>query len=446
MSDVIDEKEKLLLEYMLSSKELFIKVMNVIQPQFFEKPLDSVVEFCTGYFNKYHAVPDLDVIKVETGVKLKERELAQDEFDYCCDEVEKHCKWAAMKLAIFESADILGNEDEPDFNKIEQQIRKAISITLDKNLGLNLFESPALRLAMMEEAIDSRSIGWPSVDQVTDNVKRGEMFLLAANSGGGKSVFLANIANNMAKQGLNVCYVSLELNENLIAKRLDSILTGVGYSEIFERKEEIVQAYEILSNQYANITVKKMPAGSTANDVRAYLQEYHLQNGYNPDVMCLDYLDLLAPNVASKSAGRFDMDKAISEEFREILQDFEMYGFTASQLNRDSINVKEKSQAHIAGGLSKINTSDVSAAIIRDEEDVDNGVVHIQFIKIRSAPASSDKITLNWCNKTLLITDGYKAPKVTGSTTGNVRKLAKGKTGKGQSQDRLNEVLSKIKR
>lgn len=448
MSEVIDEKEKLLLEYVLSSKELFIKVLGVIRPEFFEKPLDKVVGICIEYFNKYHAIPDFDVIKVETGVRLKERELLKDEFDYCCDEVEKHCKRAAMKIAILESAEMLGDEDDDDinFNKIEDNIRKAISITLDKNLGTNLFDSPALRLAMMEEAIDSRSIGWPSVDHVVDNVKRGEFFLLAANSGGGKSVFLANIANNMAKQNLNVCYITLELNENLVAKRLDAILTGVPFGDIFNRKEEVVQAYEVLLTHYADITIKRMPASeTTANDIRSYLEEYHLQKGYYPDVLCLDYLDLLAPNVVERNSNRFDIDKAISEQFRDILQDFDMYGFTASQLNRTAIDVKDKNQGHIAGGLSKINTSDVTMAIIRDEMDIDQGIVHLQALKLRNAQFSNEKITLRWNPKTLLITDDYKAPAVTGNTTGNVRKLVKGND-KAQNQDRLKDVLSRIGR
>lgn len=448
----IDAKEKLLLEFALSSKDLFIKVMSVMQPEYFDKPLDKVVGFVKGYFSKYHNIPEFDVIEAETGVPMTEREVAPDDFDYATDEIEIFCQKMAMRNAILEGADLLtdDDDDEPNFGQIDQLVRNALSVSIDKDLGISVFKDAAIRLMQMQETIESRSIGWPKLDLIIDQVRRSEMLIFAANSGGGKSVFLSNVAYNMAFQKMNVLYISLELNQALVSKRMDSIITGIAQKEIFDKVEDIAQLYTQMESQFGDITVKRLPTGSTANDFRTYLLEYHLQNGFYPDAICVDYLDLMAPIAAQgKNAGVFDKDKAISEELRDLFDEINCYGFTASQLNRDSINVKEKSQGHIAGGLSKINTADAVLAIIRTEEDVDNGEVHLQPIKLRNAEMSNQPVTLYWEGHTLRITDKPPAPKAKASTTGTRSKL-KGKSnpaaGADDPKQRLNAVLQRGKK
>ena len=331
MIDFSDEKEKMLLEYIFSNEILFNKVYRILNSEYFEKPLDSAVEFVMHYFDSYNNLPSLDIIKAESGVEFEAKELNEPQFNYITDEIEAFCKNSAFREAIMVSADEIGDNE---FGNAEKRIREAMSISIDTDLGLDLFASPASRLLMMEENIDAIGLGWSKYDQITNLTKRGEMMIAAGGSGSGKSVLLTNIMNNLTRLGLNGVYITLELKDSLVAKRFDSILTGVPIINLLDDLENIENIYKRIQQQYGNLTVKKMPVNSTANDIRSYLFEYELTHHYIPDVIIIDHMDLMNPNGKNSRDDAFDRDKQIAEEVREIFIDYNSYGFTASQLNR----------------------------------------------------------------------------------------------------------------
>ena len=415
MTETSEEKEKLLVEFLLSSKELFIKCGGILNPEYFDTPLDSVVQFALDYVHKYHDLPDTSIVKAETDVKLKKHEITSAEAEYITDEIEKHCQVSAMRMAILTGADILGeDDDEPDFGKINNMVRDALMVSIDKDMGIDYFGDPAMRLLQMQEHIDTTPIGYPSIDMITEGCRRGELVLFAGASGSGKSVMLANIAQNMMESGKRGIVISLELGADLISKRMDSIITGVETKDIYDSISDIVSILGKKEKTYGECFVKKMPVKSSSNDIRAYLTEFEIQFGYKPDFICVDYLDRMGTN--QKITGNaFDVDDAKTEELREIGVDYNAFMFSASQLNRDSVDTVHKTHAHIAGGLSKINVSDVVWAIIRNEEEIDNDEIHLQALKLRNSEFSTKPIALHWCSKTLRISELHGHKKISKS-------------------------------
>lgn len=325
-------KDYLLVEYIANNKELYVKTMNVLRPEFFEEPAQSILNVVHNYYEKYHALPHLDIVEAETDIRIEPRTITKDQFDYTVDEIEEHCKNAAVRNAILESADLL---DTSDFGQIESKIRDALMVSVQKSLGINLFENPKERLLRMQEKIDERTTGYTKIDELIGKIRRGETLLLAAGTAGGKSVFLANLANNFAADGLNGVIISLELNEELVSKRLDSIVTGIHTTDIFSQIDKVVTCLHNAEISYGSLITKKLPGGSRAIDIRAYLMEYELTYAQKPDFVIVDYQDLMKPNEnLGMSANAFDKDKAISEELRDIWVDYNCYGITASQLNR----------------------------------------------------------------------------------------------------------------
>lgn len=401
-TNIFDEQQKLFIEYLVSDDELFAKVRNVFDEKYFEKPLQPVVKFINEYFRKYHSTPPVDIIKASTGVELQKKSVDKDQFDFVANEIERFAQDQAMRIAFYESMDDI---NKSDLTPIFQRIAKVYTVCLDKDLGTELFRDPAKRLIAMQENIDSRSIGWKKLDEILDRVRRGELILFAAGSGGGKSVFLANIAVNHSRQGLNGVYFTLELKEELVSKRMDAIITGIPIGDIFNSIDSVCDTYRKIESEHGEITVKKLPQGATATDMRSYLMEYQLQFKRKPDFICVDYLDLMKPAEKIESSNRFDIDKAISEELRGLFEDYNVYGYTASQLNRDSVGTTQKTQGHIAGGISKINTADAVIAVSRSEEQIDRGEVEIQALKIRNAETVTKPVILYWNSTNLRISD-----------------------------------------
>ena len=437
MSDTVDQKEKLLVELLLNSKELFIKCGGILKPEYFESPLDTVVKFTLDFVHKYHDLPDAKIVYAETDFKVEQQEEMSDaEMQYVVDEVEKHCQISAMRIAIITGSDILSeDEDEPDYGKINKLVKEALMVSIDKDMGIKYFGDPALRLMQMQLHVDTTPIGYPSIDMITEGCRRGELVLFAGGSGSGKSVMLANVAQNLAEAGKNGIVISLELGDDLISKRMDSIITGIHTKDVYNSIDDVVKILAKKEKTYGELYVKKMPVKSNSNDIRAYLTEYELQFGHKPDFICVDYLDRMGTN--EKIQGNaFDVDDAKTEELREIGVDYNAFMFSASQLNRDSVGTENKSHAHIAGGLSKINVSDVVWAIIRNEEQIDNNEVHLQALKLRNSEFSTRPVVLHWDSKTLRIDELHGHKKISASTAVSTS----------GSSDKLQAILDKKKK
>lgn len=413
MSYEIDEREKLLLEGILNSSTIFIKVFNLIESQYFQQPLDKVVEFVQSYYEEYKNVPSAKILKAEFDIVFEEYDdLPLDEVEWISDEIEKHCRNAAMRKFILRSAELLSDDDvDPDYGSLDMQMRDIATMSIQRNIGIEYFTDPLERLRMMEENIDSRSCGYPELDLIMDKIRRGESVMFAGGSASGKSVVLSNIARNLLHDMLNVVYISLELKEELVSKRFDSIITDIDSKKIFEEKEQVNEILNELKTEYGNLVVKKMRQGTTSNQIRSYLMEYQLTYNKIPDVICVDYLDLIGTNSNLKGTDVFDRDKQKSEELRDVFEEYNAYGFTASQLNRDAVDTERKSQAHIAGGISKINTCDVGIAIIRNEEQQETGEIHFQALKLRNSIMSPEPAILFWDDDTLEITNSPKKRK-----------------------------------
>lgn len=412
MTETVDAKEKLLVELLLSNKELFIKCGGILKKEYFNSPLNSVIQFTLDYVQKYHDLPDTKIVYAETEVKVSSHDITSAEMDYLTDEIEIFCQVAAMRLAILDGSDIIAaNEDEPDFGKINNLVRDALMVKIDKNMGINYFDDPAIRLMQMQLHVDTTPIGYPSLDMITDNCRRGELVLFAGGTGSGKSVMLANIAQNMLSQGKNGVVISLELGDDLISKRMDSIVTGIDTKNIYDSIEDVVNILADKKDSYGECYIKKMPVKSNSNAIRAYLTEYEIQFGYKPDFIIVDYLDRMGTN-EKINGNAFDVDDAKTEELREIGVDYNAFLFSASQLNRDSVETEHKSHAHIAGGLSKINVSDVVWAIIRNEEQIDNNEIQFQAMKLRNSEFSTKPISLHWDSRTLKISELHSHQKI----------------------------------
>jgi len=230
--------------------------------------------------------------------------------------------------------------------------------------------------------------------------------IFAGGSGAGKSLFLANLGVNWALQGLNVVYLTLELSEELVSMRVDSMVTEIPSRDVFKQIDEVEMRVKIIGKKSGTYQVKYLPSGKTANDVRSYLKEYEIKLGRKVDILLLDYLDLLMPISKKISAENlFIKDKYVSEELRNLAVEKQCVLVTAAQLNRGAVEEVEFDHSHISGGLSKIQTADNVFGIFTSRAMRERGKYQIQLMKTRSSSGVGMKIDLDFNIDTLRITD-----------------------------------------
>ncbi len=402
------EIEDLFIRFMVTEPELLVRCKGIVNPKHFEEPKNrKAIEFIIEHANDYNSIPTLEQIKAISGKKFdKVENLTDSHGDWFLSEYEQFARHKQLEWVILNSADLL---DKGRYFEIEKRAKEAVEIGLVKDLGVDYFEDPRTRLEEFRNKDNVVSTGWKSIDEkLYGGVNRGELNIFFGQSGAGKSLFLQNLAVNWALAGLNVVYLSLELSEKLCAMRLDAMTTGYGTREIMRNIEDIDLKLKMMKkgNHVGDIQIKQLRNGCTANDIRSYLKELEVQTGRKVDAVLVDYLDLCMPvSVKVSPSDMFVKDKYVSEELRNLAIDGDYLMATASQLNRTSYDEIEFGHQHVAGGKSKIDTSDNAIGIFTTQTMRESGRYQVQFMKTRSSAGVGSKVDLKFNLKSLRILD-----------------------------------------
>lgn len=399
------KKQKLILQYLVSSNDLFALCSGIINPRFFDPELRPAIKYIMKYYLEYSAVPDTEQIEAETDIVLNKKEITHDKFQSCCKDVETFCKQSAMKAAVLAAPALIESED---YGTLEATIKDAVTISLNKDMGIDFFEEARATLERLLNGKANISTGWKDVDDVLfGGLQRGQLILFSAGSGGGKSITMQNLGLNLVEQGLNVLYLSLELSEELLAERMAYLLSGVGKQQMKEKFEDMMFKISEFSagRKLGKMRFKQMPSGIDAGHIKAYLKEYELLYGHLPDAIILDYMDLMSPMDKVSADNVFEKDKRVAEELRNIAIEYNLISITASQLNRSAVNADQINHSHIAGGISKINTSDTYITIILSETLKAAGEIAFHYQKTRNSDGVGKTTYLKWDKTCLRIGD-----------------------------------------
>jgi archaellum biogenesis ATPase FlaH len=396
--------QKLYLNMFLSDAETFMRCQNIFDAENFDQRLKKSAEFINQFVDQYRVMPDAPIVNANCGTSFETVSLPKEHYDWLLDHFEQFSRHRALERAILSSADLL---EKGDYGPVEKLIKDAIQISLNKDMGTDYFEDPRERLTKLKDGNGQVSTGWPTMDKkLYGGFNRGELNIFCAGSGGGKSLFLANLGVNWALAGLNVLYLTFELSEGLVSMRLDSMTTGIATREIFKNIDDVELKVKMVGKRAGNLQVKYMPSGKNCNDIRAYLKEYQVKKGVKPDVLLIDYLDLMMPlSVKVSPSDLFVKDKYVSEEIRNLAMETQCVTVTASQLNRSAVEEIEFDHSHISGGLSKIMTADNVIGIFTSRAMKERGRYQIQFMKTRSSSGVGQKVDLEFNLDTLRITD-----------------------------------------
>lgn len=398
------QKQQLLTQFLLSDPDLFTRCNAILEPTYFDPEVRKSIEFIKKYYIDFKALPTSDQLIVETGLKLDPKPLTKAEAEYALKEVELYCRNKAMEKAILSGPALM---DEGNYDKILSNLKEAIAVSINRDVGLDYFLDPEERIMRMMQRNALIPLGYKDLDKALQGgVGRKELLQLMAGSGVGKSIFMSNLAVNLLFQKLNVCYITLELAEDVVAKRFDSMITGIGQQDIFGKVTKVSVDLERLKSKMGKLFIKRMPESTTnANHIRSYLKEFEMLHGFLPDILVIDYLDLMTSNQKISAENLFIKDKYVAEEVRSIAHDHDMLVISASQIGRSGIGAEEVGQEHIAGGVSKIYTCDNLIAIIQTEQMKAAGEYMLKLTKTRNSGGVGKIMMLKWDPISLRVRD-----------------------------------------
>lgn len=399
------EVQKFFLEVMLTDATCYVRVQGIFNPDNFDRSLRTAAEFVREHTDKYKTIPSFQQLTAVADQDFRPIEdLSEQHIEWFFDEFEKFSRRQELERAILQSADLI---EKGDYDPVERLIKDAVQVSLVRDMGTDYFADPKQRLAALRNQNGQVSTGWPSLDRMLyGGFNRGELEIVAAQSGGGKSLIMQNMAVNWLKNGLNGAYITLELSEELCAMRIDSMFSGIASRDIFREIDNLEISVRMAAKKSGMFQIKYLPAQSSVNQVRSYTKELMIKTGKNLDFLVVDYLDLLMPSsVKVNPSDFFTKDKFVAEELRNLAKEYKIVLLTAAQFNRSAQDEVEFNHAHISGGISKVNTADNFIGIFTSRAMRERGKYQLQLLKTRNSNGVGQKIDLDFDVDTLRVAD-----------------------------------------
>lgn len=398
------QNQEYMLSQIFSNPDLYVRCKNILKPDYFDKEFHNSIEYVHEYAAKYSEAPPLIDINFKGGFEYKDIPVSDLHQQAVLDSIGEFCRHKALALAVQQGMELV---HQKKYGGIEELIREAMLVTVQNELGLDIYEDPETVIKSLADMQGSFKSGWDTLDyKLFGGFGRQELEIFAAASGGGKSVVLQNLAVNFSKAGLNGAYISLELAKELVAVRIYGMLIDKPQQNVKKEIDDTTLQVKIEQKTNGMLRIHRLPESiSTTNDIESYLRELQIKTGIKLDYVCVDYLDLLTSErcSAQDKSNAFVKDKMVSEELRALAMKMDLTVFTACQFNRDGIKGDEsKSSAQIAGGISKIYTAD-NVIFISAKKDL--GEMIFDFQKTRNSSAVGSTLRMSYNMDSLRVLD-----------------------------------------
>ncbi len=378
----------------LMTKPNFIEqVIDILdETQYDNDSLKWIVKECKKYFNKYKKPITLDVFKVKVNEiendimkttvveTLKEvyRHMESNDLDFVQDKLLDFFKNQTLKNAIVKSVEIL--EGNGDYEAIKNLIDEAMKAGTERDIGHEYAEDIDVRYSEM--ARETVETPWDVLNDLTQGgLAGGELGVIVAPAGIGKTWILCALGAGAMKRGTNVVHYTLELNESYVGLRYDSVLTGLANQNLKYHIDDVKSAVEKVEGE---LVVKYFPTKTASvHTLGAHLQKLRTM-GKDFDMVVVDYGDILRDTGNSREV-RHALGN-IYEDLRGLAGEFDIPIWTASQANRSALDEDVIEATKVAESYQKVMTADFVVSLSRKVEDKIGNTGRFHVIKNRFGP------------------------------------------------------------
>ena len=394
------------------NEEYFRVAWPHLKPEYFTGSDRIIYGLIKKYVDKYENLPTQNALLIELDNKSS---IAQNDYDSCkesifgfndapedfrwlIDSTEKYCQDQALYNATSRAIEIQTNAalplDEqntklPDVGAIPDLLRDALSVCFDTSVGHDFFEDYEARWDSYSRKAAKLPFGIEILNRITKGgVERKTLNLIMAGVNVGKSLALCALTADYLAQGLNVLYISMEMSEEMVSKRIEANLMNISMDDFDtltggSYKSKIKAIAD--RNKIGKLVIKQFPTGgASVNHFNALMEELKTKKGWKPDVVMVDYLGICASSrIKTFSENSYALVKAIAEELRGFAIRHDVAVWSGAQTNRNGWNSSDIEMGDIAESAGLAATADFILAMMETEEMAEMGQQLAKQIKSR---------------------------------------------------------------
>jgi replicative DNA helicase len=404
--------ENSILKHLIIDNDYFIKVFPALKSSHFRSLENSeLFKSIQEYYKKYEHKPTLKELvlfikqnnKIDKSIKkliaeqlkvINNEEIIENK-KFFLDESQKFIQKTELINAIYESAEII-EKDKP-FENVLNLIESAISLNFDYNTGLDYNDSELAKYEYYHNIEEVVTTGTKTLDyELNGGFSKKSLNVIVAPSHGGKSAFgISFTCANLFKKK-NILFLTLEMPEFEIAKRIDGNLLNHPINELYKlTKDEYIQKVNSIKKVIGKLIIKEYAANEmSVLKLKSLLNELETEKNFKPDIIVIDYLTLMASSriTLAQAGGNYSYYKAIAEELHGFAKKENIPLVTFGQLNRSAYGNMNAGMETIADSLGIIQTADTVMALLTNDKLKEENQIAIKFLKNRRTGKLSTKI------------------------------------------------------
>jgi replicative DNA helicase len=300
------------------------------------------------------------------------------DLEYVKEKTLDFCKKQVLQQALEDSVKAIQGEN---YEAVLNIMKDAVSKGTGSSVGHDFFKDHEARFAKINRVCCPTGIQHLDSKEVFNGgLSRGEIGVVVAPTGVGKSHWLVAMGAEALRRGKNVVHYTFELSETAVGIRYDSHLTDIPSSDIIENKENVLKHYD--ENDYGRLIIKQYPTGSASIvTIRNHIEKLSMKD-FIPSLIVIDYADIM------RSTRQFDSLrhelKLVYEELRNLAMEMNIPVWTASQANREASNSDVVGLENMSEAYGKAMVADIVVSLSRKPTEKATGSGRLFVAKNRA--------------------------------------------------------------
>jgi replicative DNA helicase len=385
-----------LLNQIIVDKDFSRSIIDVIETDYFDnKYFKIITQMIKEYYLKYEHTPNFETLKqltkseiqqemaskiiIDTLTKIKDVSIEGAEFVQ--EKAMKFCKQQELQKVMHTAQKIIDDGEFENYDTLERLVREALQVGEREDNMSDVFYN--LDEVLNEDYRHPVPMGIPGIDRLLKGgLAKGEIGVVLAPTGVGKSTLLTKIANHAFNIGKNVLQVFFEDNPKIIQRKHITLWTKIHPDDLSERKGEVmVKVQEVRDTMENKLILKKLPSdtvtmGQIKNQVRKMIAD-----GVNIDVILLDYIDCVVPE--RNLGDEWKSEGSVMRAFEAMCHELDIVGWTATQGNRSSISSDVVTTDQMGGSIKKAQVGHVIISVAKSLQQKEMKLATIAITKSR---------------------------------------------------------------
>lgn len=436
-----------LINQIIVDKNFAHSILEVIDSNYFEnKYYKIIMQMIKEYYKKFDCTPTYDtlnqivkseitqemMLKITLDTLNEVKNVSDEGALFVQEKALKFCKQQELQKVMTKAQKIIDGGEFENYDTLEEMVREALQVgVIEKDTG-DVFEN--LDQVLEEDYRHPIPIGIPGIDNLLKGgLAKGEIGVILAPTGVGKTSLTTKFANHAFNMGFNVLQIFFEDNPKIIQRKHFTLWTGIAPDKLGEHKEEVMKKVSEVQDKMKNrLILKKLPSdtltmGQIKNQVRKMIAD-----GIKIDVIILDYIDCITPEKMMDD--EWKSEGSVMRAFEAMCHELHIAGWTATQGNRSSISSEVVTTDQMGGSIKK---AQVGHVIISVAKTLQQKELKLATIAITKSRIGKDGVVFENCkfDNEMLIIDTESSMTFLGFEENKEQK----------NRDRIREIMEKKK-